>query len=949
MGSMIGPQVSLTFSREQSESSPRVTLTSDGLTVEWYAADPEISEDPDGRSVVNIPGYSNLDKPGAPQIPFVSYLIALPPGAQPSIEILDSSTTSQTIEEPLVISDQPGGVQLDSQGKVLGGGFIPAVEEEVWPLSPVVLEQVGIMRGVPLARLSFYPALPEGETLHLTTYLKMRVNYNAPQRLSHSATNSADPILTTLKSAVINPEHLQNGIPQLTAHSANTNTLLATTPIAAIEVSENGITEVSYEDLVGIGFPFTSTNPQRIHLTRDGGDIAYEWQDNSDGVISAGDKLRFYADPRFSRWTSSDTYLLTVEATDGLSMGSRPANAGITAGVPWVETLFEENLIYTPECYCAPIPPGRDGDRWVWDRLQRPSPYTNTYDFSLSGVDKSQNAELSVWLIGFTSQIANPDHFVDIAINGNPLGSRQWDGKNAYQADFSFDGSLLTEGENTLTITIPEVSGIEVDGVWLDAFSVRHARSANLVTDESLLFSGDDARREYTFSIPSGNNYSAYDVTDPDQPVILTGIPAAPASVTISDPSAFQSPHHTYWLAPVTDVKQADNLRLIHQSLLPPYFTGADYLIISPAEFIPSLDGLVNLHETQGLEVVIEDVQAIFDAYAGGLPLPSAIQAFLEDAYSTWNPTPLYVLLVGDGTHDPRGYLPSSSITIIPPFLVDVDPWMGETAADNSYVSVDGGDSLPDMIIGRLPANNIPELDTMISKILQYEADPYQSPWNSRAVFVADDFDPWSGNFHFLSENLIDQFPSHPFAAQRLYFQTPDPSLPPEEIEAKKAEFRQQVNQTWNAGNGLVMFTGHSSIHQWAHEIFFHLDDVSGLTNGHKLPVVLEMTCFTGSFQIPTYPTLDEALLRHPGGGAVAVWGPTGLGIATGHHWLAEGFMKNIYDEGISDIGSAAIAGKLNLLSVGGHLDLIDTFTMLGDPATNLERLYQNYLPLTKN
>jgi hypothetical protein len=316
----------------------------------------------------------------------------------------------------------------------------------------------------------------------------------------------------------------------------------------------------------------------------------------------------------------------------------------------------------------------------------------------------------------------------------------------------------------------------------------------------------------------------------------------------------------------------------------------------------------------------------------------------------------LYVLLVGDGSHDPRDYLTkyddNEKPLFIPPFLADVDPWMGETAADNRYVTVHGEDFLPDMIIGRLPANslleNINELETMVSKIVQYETNLNLNPWLHQAAFVADDPDR-GGSYHSLSEILIRKFPTNPFSALRLYFQTPDPNLPPEEIEAKKAEFRQKVKQVWNAGNGLVMFTGHSSIHQWAHEIFLHLDDVPSLVNGQRLPVVLEMTCFTGSFQLPTYTSLDEALLRHPGGGAIAVWGPTGLGVATGHHWLAEGFMENIYNEGISDIGSAAIAGKLNLLSVGGHLDLIDTFTMLGDPATNLERLYQNYLPLTKN
>jgi len=945
MGSMIGPQASLASPRELPDSNPRVTSAPGGLIVEWSVPPPKVSEGPDGRSVVDIPGFSNLNQPGEPQMPYASVLVALPSGAHPTVEIMTSSETTQSLNAPLVLGEQPGGVHLNSQEQVLGGAFTPTLQEEDWTPKPVVLERLGIMRGVHLARLSFYPALPEGDTLRLTSYLKAQVSFNAPLLLTSPAAKSADPLLAMLASAVINPEHLQVASLELSAYSPGSGLQLANTPTVAIEVSETGLTEISYANLAGTGFPVNSSNPQLIHLTRGGTDIAYEWQGNSDGVFDPGEKILFYADPRFSRWTSSDTYLLSVEGTDGLRMGSRAANAGITTGIAWVEPIFEENLIYTPECYCAPIPPGRDGDRWVWDRLQRPSPYTGMYDFYLKGVDKSQTAELSVWLIGFTSLVANPDHHVNIMVNGIDLGSRQWDGKNTYQVDFSFSGNLLNEGDNTLTITIPEVSGIPIDGIWLDAFSIRHARATSIAADESLFFSGETSRKEYTFSVPSATNYSAYDVTNPDQPEILTGIPSG--TITISDPSSFNSPNHNYWLSPTTVVNQTDNLRLLRQPLLSPDFTGADYLIISPAEFIPSLSGLVDLHKSQGLEVVIEDVQAIYDSYAGGRPQPSAIQAFLKEAYSTWNLPPLYVLLVGDGTHDPRGYLPSSSATIIPPFLVDVDPWMGETAADNRYVTVEGEDALPDMIIGRLPANNIAELDTMVSKIIQYETNPFQSPWQHQAVFVADDPDT-GGSYHSLSEILIGKFPTNPFSAQRLYFQTPDPNFSLEEIEALKAEFRQQLQQVWDAGNGLIMFTGHSSIHQWAHEILFHLDDVSGLENGQKLPVVLEMTCFTGSFQIPEYPTLDEALLRQPGGGAVAVWGPTGLGIATGHHWLAEGFMETIYQDGISDIGSATLAGKLNLLSVGSNLDLIDTFTLLGDPATNLERSYQNYLPLTK-
>ncbi|MGB5846538.1 MAG: C25 family cysteine peptidase, partial [Anaerolineales bacterium] len=331
----------------------------------------------------------------------------------------------------------------------------------------------------------------------------------------------------------------------------------------------------------------------------------------------------------------------------------------------------------------------------------------------------------------------------------------------------------------------------------------------------------------------------------------------------------------------------------------------------------------------------------------GGRPLPSAIKDYLENAYFNWNLRPLYVLLVGDGTHDPKNYRATSSTTFIPPFLEDVDPWAGETAADNRYVTVDGGDALPDMLIGRLPANLWPELenpfielDTMVSKIVQYEGQQSPSPWQHQAVFVADNNDPTSGDFPSLSDILINKFPTYPFAPQRLYF-SPDQITP--------AGFRTLVKQVWDDGNGLIMFTGHSSIHQWAHETLFHIKDVPTLVNGPRLPVVLEMTCFTGSFQIPDFPTLDEALLRRAGGGAVAVWGSTGLGIATGHHWLAEGFMDTIYQDGISEIGAAILAGKLNLASVGSNPDLIDTFTLLGDPATKLERSYLIYLPINQN
>jgi hypothetical protein len=61
------------------------------------------------------------------------------------------------------------------------------------------------------------------------------------------------------------------------------------------------------------------------------------------------------------------------------------------------------------------------------------------------------------------------------------------------------------------------------------------------------------------------------------------------------------------------------------------------------------------------------------------------------------------------------------------------------------------------------------------------------------------------------------------------------------------------------------------------------------------------------------------------------------LGVATGHDYLDRGFFEAVMEKSVTRIGPAAIAGKINLYTnTGGNLDLLDTFNLLGDPATNM-------------
>ncbi|MEZ4592695.1 MAG: C25 family cysteine peptidase [Chloroflexota bacterium] len=615
-------------------------------------------------------------------------------------------------------------------------------------------------------------------------------------------------------------------------------------------------------------------------------------------------------------------------------MGAGGLPSGPTSGTLTLTAVAEQNNLYTPDCPVASCLPGgtatagsgkicasRDA---VWQHMR----------IELLYVNKNQFAQLTSLTIGLTALGANPDHHLNLSLNGTSLGSVSWDGKTAVTRTFTLPASSL-QASSTLNLAIPAVPGVEIDGQWLDAFAVRYSYDGSqTAAAEQLFVDGAAARRAYTVHLGSSAGLRLYDVSDPAAPAVLSSMSWQDGRISWGDPDAAG---HSYLVTNSSSLHAPAAVRQPRSTLT----ASADYLIISHSSFIPALTPLVNLRRSQGLSVQVMDVQAVYDGWGNGRLSPEAIRSFLSDLYHNSFSAPLYVLLVGDGTVDPKQYRDDSQFTWLPPYLANADPWVGEVAADNRYVAVDGDDFLPDMIIGRLPVNSLAEAQTVVSKIVAYETEPQLGDWNGRITFIADDTDA-AGNFAAHAASLRQAYVADPWQASSLNY---SPAL------LSETEMQTAVRQSWQNGAGLLVYTGHSSIHQWGAERFFHLDDVANLANGARLPVVLEMTCFTGSFAQPYWDTLDEALLRQPNGGAVAVWGATGLGVGTGHDALASGFLQTVIGADEVRVGTAVLAGKLTLLTHNpANLDLLDTFTLFGDPATQYNTDFwagiPTYLPL---
>lgn len=651
-------------------------------------------------------------------------------------------------------------------------------------------------------------------------------------------------------------------------------------------------------------------------------------------------------------------------------MAERPAlssGAPVTASAALL-TLAEKRF-YQPQ-----LPREEGYEHWFWRMHSTNRPYwpaSRAYTLSLeSGVTARS---LTVALAGDANS-----HRTRFFANGLPLGEVTWRGAVAYTPTLSLPAGALTPGANVITITEaaagPSLVAVQSIAIGLE----RPLRALDNRLDFAAPGPGSWRFQADGFDDPPG---LLWDVSDPYAPVVITGFTLGslpPDGLSFGDETGAPARYVAAGLSALLSPAALDPYTPSH---LDDPANGADYLLIAPASLLPALTPLAAWRTGQGLRVKVVDAQTIYDDFGRGLPEPPAIRAFLAYAYHNWQPpAPLYVLLVGDGHYDPKGYclapgecdngrVTPPGANLLPPNLELVDPWLGETAADNRLAIFDPANPLPQMAVGRLPAASAEETAALVTKILAYEQQPGNEAWRSRLAFVADNAfdaqgkpDP-AGNFWQLSDRIADDptLTRPGFSAERYYLNICDPqgyphcalADPPYTPYTGGPAITDGLAAAFNSGHFLVNYIGHGRIAGWGGApSMLDVKDLTRLSNRERLPLILDMTCYTGYYQRPdlALASLAESLVRKPDGGAIAAWSSTGLGLVDGHDLLNGGFLQALMQGGVRRAGLAALAGLASLYVQGGgaHLENIDTFLLLGDPALRLALPGdgQIYLPL---
>ncbi len=560
---------------------------------------------------------------------------------------------------------------------------------------------------------------------------------------------------------------------------------------------------------------------------------------------------------------------------------------------------------------------------------------------------------------GGTPQAPNPDQSVEAWLNDRRVARFQWEGRVGYLAEASASVGWLTGASDRLdlVVSLAQLPGLSSYWVWPDwlelSYPARPDAELDAIVIDGMVTDGGAIRNSMQITVTGFTTatVAVYDVRRPQQPVQIFSTRAAGDgagwALHFWDSWAPGEPAARYALAAEDGLLAPVSVALDRRAGLAAALADADYIAIVGSDLWAAAQPLLARRAAQGLRVVAVDVQDIYDDFSAGLVDPEAIRAFLTYAYHAWNAgqaPPRYVVLIGNGHYDFRMTTGTTAPNQIPPYLARVDPFIGETAADNRYVCVDGpADYLPDMALGRIPARTPAALAAYIAKIAAYEDETVtpDGAWNNRVTFVADRCnDTAAGNFHALSDEVRLGWLPASFNDRTLYYgdtaicpgATADTDTP--------AEMQAQIKAAFNSGALLLQWFGHASRWRWG--------SVSGIYNyevpptlaaNTRLPLVVAYSCWDGYYidLDNDYQVLGAMHAMQGGRAAIADFSPTGYHLGSALLKLNEGLTLALFRDRLRGVGDATVRAKLYFFaaSAAWH-DVIDTQMLLGDPALKL-------------
>jgi|GEM_PF-1266057 len=571
--------------------------------------------------------------------------------------------------------------------------------------------------------------------------------------------------------------------------------------------------------------------------------------------------------------------------------------------IPVEQDLFDMTHLFTEP----------EADYWFWAILFAGEPGADAFDFpfEVDGMAAGgDNARLEIRLHGGVDGPGDPDHHARVFLNGSLLGEEYWNGTDAFIQTYAIDPGLFNPGGNTLRVEGIRDAGVEMSAFMVDGFDLTYSRSYDARDDRLAFTSAGEST--ITVSGFTGNDICLLELSDPGHPkdIMDVTIDSFAGKYRISfSPARGSIP---YLAVEKTAAMTPDDMAGAIAPDLKDVSNAAAYLVITAEDLAEGALQLAEYRRGRGLSSRVATLDDIFDAFSDGIYDPHAISAFLAFAAAQWAIPPEYVVLVGDGTYDYKDHFLAGDNKV--PVMMTGTPH-GLFVSDNRFA--DGNrDGIPDIPIGRIPANDGTELQQIIAKIVACESD---SP-GKNILMVADKPDD-GGNFPESSDDVALRVPPE-YTVSKIYRSIVNPS-----------QARSQIIGGINGGAYLVNYIGHGGYDTLGNPAI--LSTNLTFENTRQYPVLVALTCLAGGFSIPGFDSLSEVMIFNPGG-FVAAWSPSGLSINNDAVRLNKALFTAIFEESAPTLGEAVKLALERYADTTHQGFMPRIYNLLGDPALEL-------------
>lgn len=691
-----------------------------------------------------------------------------------------------------------------------------------------------------------------------------------------------------------------------------------------INMSQAGLYRITGADLAVAGVPESYRNTESLRLSsRD--HIVPFWRSTA-GPMQNDDWLMFYGAPVHAQSTTQNVYWLSVDHPS-----PEPALRSVVPSdtLPLVTSAWQ-TARYAPKNFykAAYNPLVNSYDHWF--ALEITGGTTSNISLATPYPLSTGEAYLAYALHGVNATTAaDPDHRSVLRVGAHVADTREYNGQVLVSGTSSVPASAVSPGT-----TFVSVEQAVPPGVPHPSFSTGFIESLHLCYQRELIadtlplyFKGPaDPGQVRLTGIPT-NTCWLLDVSDPLSPMQLQDYSlVADGGTWTLDFEDDDGGGRCYALFTDADTLTAPSVELVRFRNLSDTTRQADYLVITPEAFREPIYRLLRHRYKNGLAVQVATPEDVYNEFSYGLIDPVAIRQYFGYTYHhVGSDAPRYALLVGSGSYDPLNNLGLGGAEHIPARM-GPSPWR-RTALEQWFVTVDGpspDDLLPDISLGRIPADTVDQVERLVNKIIAYEVAPSNAGWRESALLVADDADAQNDFKAHVEGNTkphLENGGFDPLFGIQTAFRDDD----------TQAQVTQAIESELNGGVQFIHYMGHGGVHQWSSPSVWNSTDAASSANTVH-PLVMVFTCQNGIFYDPTEVSLSQAMLLGQGGASGMV-APTALSVQLFSEKLADGFYEALAVDRVERLGDAMQEGFLRLWTFNEYVAELQFYTILGDPA----------------